>query len=74
MLVPPCNGVDVVELDAAGDVGVGVCIATERADRLVGAADRSPAIRCPRSASRKAGFQRSEPTRSNLNARSSPRP
>jgi hypothetical protein len=25
--VPLCNGVDVVELDAAGDVGAGVCIA-----------------------------------------------
>jgi len=72
--VLPCSGVDVVELDAAGDVGVVVCVATEGADTLVGGADRSPAIRWPMSASREAGLQRSKPTRSNLNARSSPRP
>jgi len=27
-------------VDAIGDVGVGVCVATERGDRLVGAVDR----------------------------------
>jgi len=59
---------------AGGNVGVGVCTVTERGDRLAGAADRSPAIRRPRSASREAGLQRSKPTKSNLNARSSPRP
>ena len=62
-LGPPCNGVDVVELEAAGDVGEGVCVATESADTLVGAADRSPAIRCPMSTSWKAGLQCPEPTR-----------
>jgi len=68
------NRVDIVELDAAGEVSVGVCIATDRANTLVGAADRSPLPSARGAPPGRLICNVRNPRGSNLNARPSPRP